>query len=117
MVYKDRDISPEARKFYRMLREKPALFLGCECITFLRTYMDGMLTADRLFNGTKNIIIPYGFTDFVEWYYGDNTCQDCFECVLKAEGDEKAALEKWFSLLDEYLKGLGYEPIGITKKG
>jgi hypothetical protein len=31
--------------------------------------------------------------------------------VLKAEGDEKKALDKWFSLLDEYLKGLGYEPI------
>ena len=96
MVYKDRDISPEARKFYRMLKAKPEQFLGCECITFLRTYMDGMVTADRLFNGTKNIIIPYGFTDFIEWYYGDNTCQDCKGS--SGQGSESHCVRSWIPL-------------------
>ncbi|MBP1534412.1 MAG: hypothetical protein J6I46_04415 [Ruminococcus sp.] len=116
MHIQPRDLSNEARKFYRMLKLRPAVFLGCESITFLRTYMDGMVTADRLFNGTRNVIIPDGFTEFIEWYYGDDTNLDGYACVLKAEGDEKKALYKWFDLLDDFLKGLDYEPIGTIEQ-
>lgn len=116
MHIQPRDLSQEARNFYRMLKLRPAVFLGCESITFLRTYMDGMVTADRMFNGSRNVIIPDGFTEFVEWFYGDNTNPDSFACVLKAEGDEKTALSKWLDLLDQYLQGLDYEPIGTIEQ-
>ena len=116
MHIQPRDLSRQARDFYRKLKLHPAAFLGCESITFLRTYMDGMVTADRLFNGTKNVIIPDGFTEFIEWYYGDDTQADGYACVLKAEGDERTALYKWLDLLDEFLKGLDYEPVGTIEQ-
>ena len=36
--------------------------------------------------------------------------------MLKAEGDENAALYKWLDLLDEFLKGLDYEPVGTIEQ-
>ncbi|WP_294489910.1 hypothetical protein [uncultured Ruminococcus sp.] len=112
----NKDISSVTRYFYRKLKLHPTAFLGSESITFLRTFMDGMVMSDSLFSGNRHVIIPDGFTEFVEWFYGDKTERDTFALVLKNEGDEKAAFYKWFDLLDDFLKGLDREPIGTIEQ-
>ena len=110
------DLPYAVRNFYRKLKLHPTAFLGSESITFLRTFMDGMVMSESLLNGRRNVIIPDGFTEFVEWFYGDKMERDTFALVLKNEGDEKAAFYKWFDLLDDFLKGLDREPIGTIEQ-
>ena len=113
MDTKPRDISPDVREFLRLLKSRPGMYLGKESLNALWHFLNGIIFYKDAFDkGSDRVIIPDGFTDFVEKYYGEHWTFNHFHYVLHFENDDKKALFKWFELLDEYLISLGYEPLG-----
>ena len=108
------DLSAEVREFYKKLRSRPGMFLGSDSLKALWHFIDGMSSHEALFGGeTKRVFIPDGFNEFVEKHYGEHFTFNSFHFVLHFEGDSGSSFSKWFSLLDEYLVSLGYEPIPV----
>ena len=107
------DISPEMREFYTRLRRRPGMFTGSDEIHDLNVFMQGMRSCADTFFGEdeEHVLIPEGFTEYVEAYYGEHRNFNSFMYVEHLEKDSKNAIAKWFELLDSYLISLGYEPI------
>ena len=113
MDNRPRDISPDVREFYKLLKARPGAFIGSESLNALWHFINGITYCnDILDKNTQRVIVPDGFTKFVEKYYGEHYTFNHFHYVLHYEKDDKKALYKWFELFDEYLAALGYEPIG-----
>ena len=113
MDIKPNDISPEMREFYKWLRGRPGMWIGKNEINNLNVFMNGMrCCADIFLKGNEApVLIPEGFDEYVENYYGERMDFNSFSFVEYFEKDSKNAIDKWFELLDEYLVLLGYEPI------
>lgn len=118
MDNKINDISPEMREFYKWLRGRPGMWTGSNEIHDLNVFMQGMTTGAKIFlKEEEPVIIPEGFTGYVENYYGERMNFNSFSFVEHLEKDSKNAIAKWFELLDDYLVSLGYEPIPQMKPG
>lgn len=107
------DISPKMREFYKWLRGRPGMWIGSNEIHDLHVFMNGMSTcASKFFSDEERpVLIPEGFNEYVEAYYGEHRTFNSFSFVEHLEKDNNDAIAKWFELLDSYLTSLGYEPI------
>lgn len=122
MKDRPKDISKEARYFYKWCRSRPGIFLGSNSIRFLMHFIDGWilgqckLVDDKMVRSEDApVIIPDGFYEYIDKYYGKNLSRNAFNTfsyVEYVEDDKENAIFKWFDLLEDYLVSLGYDPIG-----
>ncbi|SFD34859.1 hypothetical protein [Ruminococcus albus] len=113
MDSRPKDISPEVREHLKYLKARPGMYIGSVSLTKLWHFIDGMTFYSHVFDKESGrVIIPEGFNEFVEKQYNDHRTFNSFHFVSYFEGDDIGAVDKWFSLLDEYLVSLGYEPLG-----
>lgn len=113
MNTKPEDISPKMREFYKWLRGRPGMFIGSNDIHDLNVFMQGMKSCASAFFDEKEkpVLIPEGFTKYVEDYYGEHMSFNSFSFVEHLDNETNNGIAKWFELLDSYLISLGYEPI------
>ncbi|MBO4865254.1 MAG: hypothetical protein J5582_01605 [Ruminococcus sp.] len=118
MYSRPKDISPEVREHLKLMKARPGMYIGSVSLTKLWHFIDGMKFYSQVFDKDPGrVIIPEGFNEFAAERYGENlNAHNSFSMVLKEEKDERAALFRWFDLLDEYLVSLGYEPLGEREK-
>lgn len=119
MYNKPGDISPEMRDFYKWLRGRPGMWIGSNKIHDLNVFMSGMKSSAYLFlkGDEEPVLIPEGFNEYVEAYYGEHMSFNSFSFIEHFEKEPEKCIAKWFELLDSYLVSLGYEPIPEIKPG
>ena len=80
MNTKPEDISPKMREFYKWLRGRPGMFIGSNYIHDLNVFMQGMKSCASAFFDEKEkpVLIPEGFTKYVEDYYGEHMSFNSF---------------------------------------
>ena len=113
MKTRPEDISPEMREFYKGLKGRPGMYIGSNDIHDLNVFMQGMnICVNKFFDeNEKPVLIPEGFTEYVEDYYGEHMTFNSFSFVEHLESEPDKGIAKWFELLDSYLISLGYEPL------
>ena len=129
MDNKPRDICPEARAFYTACRARPGMFISnimCGAdLGALEHFLNGWGYAcsefdeEGRFCGNRAdapVLLPEGFDDYVAAHYGERLSLRAIGYVQYFEHGGDNAIEKFFSLLSEYLVSLGYEPIPVPKK-
>ena len=89
------------------------MWIGSNEIHDLNTFMQGMISCANVFfeEDEKPVLVPEGFNEYVEAYYGKHMNFKSFTFVEYLEKVQTDHIAKWFELLDSYLISLGYEPI------
>ena len=108
------DITKDERMFLCGLKRRPGLYLGKTTLTGFVGFVHGYKAAlimTKLYS--ERVILPDGLNDYAAMKYlgHTRTALNCFHLILEKEPNETKALDIFWELLDEYLVGLGYEPI------
>lgn len=114
MTEKVLDITKDERMHLSMLKGRPGAFLGRIELTRFVNWVGGYkyaLMMTKLYS--ERVILPDGLHDYAAMKYlgHTETSKGWFTLILEKELDEEKALDVFWKLLDEYLVGIGYEPI------
>lgn len=111
------DITPKERELLSFIRKYPGMPLGqgaglAEFEAMIFGYSAALTNTNAQSN---NVLLPDGFNEFVAKKYLGKSCAQqpvgLFNIIRMQEKDNRKALSLFFSLLDEYLVHLGYEPV------
>ncbi|MBD5140418.1 MAG: hypothetical protein HDT25_03245, partial [Ruminococcus sp.] len=107
------DITKDERMLLSRLKNRPGAFLGRIELTRFLNWVNGYeiaLGMTKLYS--ERVLLP-DLNDYAAMKYlgHTRTALNCFHLILEKEPNETKALDIFWELLDEYLVGLGYEPI------
>ena len=112
-----KDITPKERELLSFIRKYPGMPLGQGAgLAELEALAFGY-SAALTNTGTQStfVFLPDGFNEHIANKYLDKAVAKqpigLFNMIRMQEKDNRKALTLFFSLLDEYLVHLGYEPI------
>lgn len=122
IMSKIKDITPKERELLSFIKSYPGMAMGrsagisgFEALTF--GYTAALTNTD---SKDKAVFLPDGLNEYVAKKFlgskGAKQPHGLFNVVRMEEKDELKALALFFSLLDEYLTSLGFEPVPEYKK-
>src|SRR5262249_20246834 len=88
-----------------MIRPSPSMYLGCYSLIRLRAFLDGCFFMVVTFGIDCEVPPDFrGFDDWVAQKFGwrESTAGWCGIILQECDGDDSAALDCFFELLDEY---------------
>jgi hypothetical protein len=103
MSYQERTQEIKAGHLLDVIREKPALYLGEHSLTGLWHFLHGFHSAERIHDLEAASQMPTDFHDWVAYrlHYFEST-SGWRRMILDQIPDERAALERFYELLDEH---------------
>jgi hypothetical protein len=103
MSYQDRTREIKAGRLLDVIRERPALYLGEHSLTGLWHYLHGYHLAEHIHEIEAVSQLPKDFHDWVAYrlHYFEST-SGWRRMILDQIPDERAALERFYELLEEH---------------
>ena len=112
-----RDITSKERELLSFIRKYPGMALGQGAGLSALEAMTFGYSAALTNTGAKDahVFLPDGFNDYAaQKFLSKETAQQpvgLFNIIRMQEKDDRKALSLFFTLLDEYLAHLGYQPV------
>lgn len=96
-------------KHILIMKERPGMYLGKKSIDLLRVYVDGFLSC-MYEQSNKADSLFFHFTSFVETYYKvGSSAAGWNTIILNHSVDDEKALDKFFTLFEQFLAENNYE--------
>ena len=88
----------------KKIKIKPEMYLGKKSLTLLKVYIDGYIDRQFEINNTYATSKFWHFSEYVQKYYKIKFNRNWEKIINFFTTNDEEAFDKFFELLDEYLK-------------